>query len=1388
MQNISTATRRRIQRKGYKEEAYPMPHLLVVQVESFRQFLQADVPPERRRDEGLQAVFKEMFPIEDIHGRYSLEFISYEVGSPKYTVEEAKEKNLTYSIPIWANLELVVKDPEEKDPDRAVKHRIRQRVYLCDLVAMTPNGTFIVNGTERVVVNQLHRSPGVYFQKGERGSAAYSALLVPYRGPWIDFSIDSQKVLGVTISKRRKIPITRLLKALVYKDTGDIVEMIFAHYPVDLNTVRPGTRISRPVYSPRAKERAVSQLEPGRFVNVREISDDQTGEVLVPPMTLLTREHLRLLKAHRVQRIKVQEMLYPADTVLSEEDLERLRENDVYEVYISPIQELDPRRMEPGKYVTVNDVIHPKTGEVLIPVLSLLEEDALEYLKGEGVETVKVLPKDFPGLDVLMATTKLDRIKDIEGAIGNLYRTLRYTPPKSLEEAKTYVRDFFMSKARFFLGRVGRFKLNSRLNLDLPGNQDTLDLEDILAIVRRLIKLYVGEEREDDVEDISNRRVRRVGELLAEQFRIAFQRLGRVIKERMLLERDANLTPRKLANPRIVTGSIQAFFVGDRLSQFLDQTNPLAELTHKRRLSALGKGGLTRETAGFEVRDVHPSHYGRLCPIETPEGANIGLITSLTTYARIDELGFITTPLRRVKRGRVTDEVVDMDPLEEAKYRIASADTPYDPKTGKILQKMVWVRHRGGYPMVRPEEVDFMDVSPRQVLSPSAALIPFIEHDDANRALMGSNMQRQAVPLIQPDPPLVGTGLEHKIAVNSGAALVAQRAGVVKEADAFRIVIETTEEVEDALDPLKGRLDIYELRKFERSNQNTSVHQKPLVKPGDRVERGDVIADGPATSQGELALGKNLLVAFMPYFGYNFEDAIVVSERVLKEDLFTSIHILEYKVEVRETKLGPEEVTRDLPNVSEDMVKDLDEYGIVRIGAEVGPDDILVGKISPKGERELLPEEKLIYAIFSEKAKDVKDTSLRVPPGVEGVVVDVVVLSRKRDHDPLFKKVVRERLEKLERETAFAKRNLREGLQQRFVELLKNYKLRGDILDAEGNVLVPAGTRLTARILESLDPLAIQLPEDLISDKKRARTVFALLERAREILKDIEERAQRERNRIRRGDELPPGVIQLIKVYVAQKRKLQVGDKLAGRHGNKGVVARIAPAEDMPFLEDGTPVDIVLNPLGVPSRMNVGQILETILGWAAKEKGIYYATPAFEGFSTEEIRKELEEAGLSPNGKVWVRDGRTGERLAYPVTVGYIYMMKLIHMVEDKVHARAVGPYSLITQQPVGGKSHFGGQRFGEMEVWALEAHGAAYTLQEMLTVKSDDIQGRNRLYKALRNGEEPPEPGLPASFSVLLHTLRGLGLDIEIITDKGEKKAPVSEKTEQTGVTERGH
>ncbi len=1255
----------KIKRKGAKEEKYEMPNLLVIQIESFKEFLAEEINPEERGKKSLHGVFKESFPIEDIHNRYVLDYVNYEVGKPKFTEKESIEKSMTYSVPLWANLRLLVKNDESGE----LEEQITQKVYLGEIPYMTTRGTFIVNGVERVVVSQLHRSPGVYFTIDTKGAPVYKALLVPARGPWIDFTIDGNKNFAVTVSKRRKIPVVRLLRALA--------------------------------------------------------KVDEEGNITDIPLP----EVLKKLVEHKTHTVS---------------DIKNLKDKD--------------------NLVILDDLIDKDTGEIIKEAPFALGDITQEQLSRSAYKELAVANSQEESCDIILATLNQDRIKDENSAIGNVYRTLRYTPPpEDKREVIEYIRSVFFSPTRFLMGEVGRFKLNRRLGLKTSLDVDTLREDDLIQITRHLIDFYKGKEREDDLDDLSNRRVRRVGELLYEQFKIAFARLGRVIKERMLLDRDANLSPRKLVNPRLITSSLIAYFTGDRLSQFLDQNNPLSELTHKRRLSALGRGGLTKETAGFDVRDVHPSHFGRLCPIETPEGQNIGLISSLTTYARIDKYGFIKTPLRKVKNGVLQNEVIELTSYEEQNFKIAPADTDVDPETGKIVQKEVWVRYGGTYPLVKSQEVDFIDVSPRQLISPSASLIPFLSHDDANRALMGCNMQRQAVPLLKTEPPIVGTGMESKIAYDSGAVIIARNAGTVREVDASRIVIEPVSRKTKHL--LEETVDIYELTKFKKSNQNTIIHQKPIVKPGDVVKAGDVIADSSATSGGELALGKNLLVAFVPWYGYNYEDAIVISENVLRHDDFTSLHILEFEVEVRDTKLGPEEVTKDLPNVPGDALKNLDVNGVVRIGSEVKPEDILVGKVSPKGEKELSPEERLIYAIFSEQAKEVRDTSKRVPPGVEGVVVDVVILSRKKD-DPLSLRMIRERKNRAETQTSSIRKTLRHRLQGILKKLLDKEKILEDIKYKDGKIFLKKGTLVDGDVFYSFDPLRLDFPEKIVDDEQKNEKVQYFLGDARQVDKNILDKLEFELNQIERGDELPIGVRQLIKVYVAQKRKLQLGDKISGRHGNKGIVAKIAPIEDMPFLDNGTPVDIVLNPLGVPSRMNVGQIMETILGWAGKELGKYYAAPAFEEFKFSEIQKELKKAKLPLTGKTALRNGKTGEYFDSEVTVGYMYMMKLIHMVEDKVHARAIGPYSLITQQPVGGKAHFGGQRFGEMEVWALEGYGAAYTLQEMLTYKSDDEKGRNRLYQSIIKGEEPPEPGIPASFEVLIKHLKGLGLEVELETE----------------------
>ncbi|HOK23158.1 MAG TPA: DNA-directed RNA polymerase subunit beta [Candidatus Hydrothermia bacterium] len=1262
----------KIIRKGYKPEKGEMPNLLFIQLDSFRRLLSEGVGREARPIGSLEYIFREYFPVTDKNNVYKLEYLDYTTGVPRFNPEECKEKSLTYSVPLKVRFRLLKKNPETKEFEESVT----QEVYMGEIPYMTDSGTFVINGVERVLVSQIHRSPGVYFEIEEKGTVTYRALLVPYRGPWVEFNIDGNRNLTVTVSKRRKIPVTRLLRAL----TGMSMSQVF-----------------------------------GMFLQKRSLTLD----------------------------------------------------------------ELD----ENGDYIITDDVVDTKTGEVIFEALTEIDSSIIKELKERKIRKIEVFDLNTLEASILYTTYRQDRLKKEVDAIGNIYRTLKFSqPPANIEEAREYIRSFFLKETYFYLADVGRYKLNLRLYQNQKRTATTLTIEDIVEIIKRLIDLYKGEEKEDDVDDLSNRRIRSVGELLYEQVREAFARkLIRNITEKMLsISEESRIVPKNLIDPKVITNTLINYLMRERLSQFLDQTNPLSELTHKRRISALGKGGLTRETAGFEVRDVHPSHYGRLCPIETPEGQNIGLISSLTTYAKVDEMGFIRTPLRVVEDGRVTEKTVDLSPIDEKDAYIASADTEYDPVTGLIKDEKVWVRAKDGYPMVPREKVNYIDISPRQVVSPSASLIPFLENDDALRALMGCNMQRQAIPLIDPEPPIIGTGMEGKVARDSGTLVIARNSGTVVYVDANRIVVRVSKK-RKKISRFEEELDEYNLVKFRRSNQNTLINMRPLVKIGEKVKAGDVLADASATKNGELALGKNVLIAFLPWYGYNYEDAIVVSENILKNDTFTSLHILEFEVEVRETALGPEEVTVDIPGVKDDDLRNLDHFGIIRIGAEVKPRDILVGKVTPKGEEEELPPEKKLLLTVAGYEQEVKDTSKRVPPGVSGYVVDVVVLTKTKN-DPLSLSVIKDRKEKAEKRAQEEKRMMRARLRDFIAELLLDEVLIEDLKTRDGKVVLPKGTVISRDIIDELifenkidlERLNYDVP---VIELEKLERIRGLIADSQNKEREINERLSIKFDEIERGDELPPGVNQLIKVYVAQKRRLEVGDKITGRHGNKGVVAKIAPVEDMPFLEDGTPVDVVLSPLGVPSRMNVGQILETILGWAGKVKGEYYATPVFEGMSVEDIKKEMEEAGLTFPGKVKLRDGRTGEEFHYPVTVGYMYIIKLIHMVEDKLHARAIGPYSSITQQPVGGKSHFGGQRFGEMEVWALQAHGAAYTLQEMLTIKSDDIDGRNILYKDLQLGKRPKEPGIPASFNVLLNHLKGLCLDVELKTVEGKSRQNLREK-----------
>ena len=1205
-----------------RKTSFEMPHLLEIQTESYEQFMRSSI----------KKIFDEQFPVSDIHNRYQLVYNSHRLGPAKYSVQEAIEKGVTYAAPLKVAFRLVSK--EENGELRTV---VEEEIYLCDLPLMTHRGTFIINGVERVVVNQIHRSPGVYFS--EEG-AEYSTMIIPYHGQWIEFIVDHLNIFYAILDRRRRLLGTTFLKSLGYEKNEEIIKLFFPIKDVDLRDAK--------------------------------------------------------------------------NSFLAE---------------------------------TVED------GENILSSGELLDDSNYEFVTHKGMKKIKVIDSHDVGVTILTNTLKKDKTTSKEEAARKIYTLLRSMPPPTLDIATNYINNIIFDKNHFDLGEVGRFKLNMCLGTTKHANDALFEVEDLIQILRKLFKFVNGDIPSDDIDHLGNRRVRRVGELLETQFKLAITQLIQNIKERASLMDESALSPQDLLNPHLVSNIINKFFTTSQLSQFMEQTNPISEMTHKRRISSLGLGGLTRQTAGFEVRDVHYSHYSRICPIETPEGPNIGLISSLASFAKIDKYGFLVAPYWIVEAGHVKDKVVFLRPDEEDLHTIAQANTPID-KSGKILTDQVLCRRKGDFPMVAPREVDLMDVSPEQVFSPTAALIPFLENDDADRALMGSNMQRQAVPLINPDIPLVGTGMEERIARNSGNLLLAEEEGKVEYVDANRIIIENN----------KGIKKRYQLAKFLRSNQNTCIHQKPLVQVGQKVKKGDVLTDGYATKEGVLALGKNVVVAFMPFLGFNFEDAVVVSERLVKNDTFTSVHVIECDCEVRETKLGPEEVTRDIPGVPDFLIKDLDEFGIVRIGAEVGPDDVLVGKITPKGETELTPEERLMRAIFVEKATNVRDTSLRVEAGVEGVIIDVKVLTR-RTTDPLAKYVMDEREKRFKDEFTLLYKEalaLRNGL-------LKNTVFgetaASTIRDEKGKVLLRKGSAFDDEFFNGLVATRIAADEKYTDSSKINEKVEKIVLEGEENLLRISADQKTEEDKLLRGDELPYGVLMVVKIFIAQKRKIAVGDKMAGRHGNKGVVAKIMPEEDMPFLADGTPIDIVLNPLGVPSRMNVGQVLETHLGWAADKLKFYAVSPVFNGATVNEIKEKLKAANLPEDGQVILRDGRTGLQFDSKVTVGHMYMLKLIHMVDEKMHARSSGPYSLITQQPLGGKAQFGGQRLGEMEVWALEAYGAAYTLQEMLTVKSDDVEGRAAMYEALIRGKNPPRPRAPASFNVLLKELQGLCFNVTFET-----------------------
>ena len=1361
--------RKRIRKQfGSIPEVAEMPNLIEVQKSSYDDFLMVKEPAGGRAEQGLQAVFRSVFPISDFSGRATLEFVRYEFEAPKYDVDECQQRDMTFAAPLKVKLRLIVFDVNEETGAKSVKDVKEQDVYMGDMPFMTPNGTFIINGTERVIVSQMHRSPGVFFDHDRgrthaSGKLLFAARIIPYRGSWLDFEFDAKDIVYVRIDRRRKLPVTTLLYALGMDDE----EILSAFYKSI--TVKESKRGWKVPFSPD-KMRGMTPSS--------DLTDARSGEVVAKAGEKITAKRARELAEEGLK-----EVLFNA--------------NDLA-----------------GRYLA-EDIVNMETGEIYGEAGEELTAKLLEALKEAKVKEFPILDIDHVTVGAFIRNTlNIDKNSNHEEALMDVYRVMRPGEPPTLEAATNLFNGLFFDSERYDLSAVGRVKMNMRLDLKADDTVRTLRKEDILAVIKTLVDLRDGKGEIDDIDHLGNRRVRSVGELMENQYRLGLLRMERAIKERMSSVDIDTVMPQDLINAKPAAAAVREFFGSSQLSQFMDQTNPLSEITHKRRLSALGPGGLTRERAGFEVRDVHPTHYGRICPIETPEGPNIGLINSLATFARVNKYGFIESPYRKVDKGKVTDEVAYLSAMEEARYHVAQANAEIDAK-GKLTGDLITCRFSGDVLLVSPDKVDYIDVSPKQLVSVAAALIPFLENDDANRALMGSNMQRQAVPLIKAEAPLVGTGMEEVVARDSGAAIAARRTGVVDQVDATRIVIRATEET----DPSKPGVDIFRLRKFQRSNQNTCINQRPLVTVGDHVHAGDIIADGPSTDLGDLALGKNVLVAFMPWMGYNFEDFILLSERVVCDDIFTSIHIEEFEVMARDTKLGPEEITRDIPNVSEEALRNLDEAGIVFIGAEVNPGDILVGKITPKGESPMTPEEKLLRAIFGEKASDVRDTSLRLPPGVNGTVVEVRVFNRHGvEKDERAMAIEREEIERLAKDRDDELQILDRNVYARLKSALMGKEA------AKGPKNARKGTIISEEVLGELP--RSQWWEIGLTDDAAMSEVEAIGKQYEDAKKSLERRFVDKVDKLQRGDELPPGVMKMVKVFVAVKRKIQPGDKMAGRHGNKGVVSMIVPVEDMPYLEDGTHVDVVLNPLGVPSRMNVGQILETHLGWACRglgriidealqkfhesgqakalrdtlgdiygkdgnnfaklkdadvvalseklKNGVPVATPVFDGAREPEIVEMLQKAGFDTSGQVTLYDGRTGEPFDRKVTVGYKYLLKLHHLVDDKIHARSIGPYSLVTQQPLGGKAQFGGQRFGEMEVWALEAYGAAYTLQEMLTVKSDDVAGRTKVYEAIVRGDDTFEAGIPESFNVLVKEMRALGLNVELVNSEA---AAVSEE-----------
>ncbi len=1382
----SLTERMRIRRSyGRISAAVNMPNLIEVQRNSYELFLQRETKANKRTKSGLQGSFQSVFPVTDYTETAMLEFVKYEFEDPKYDQEECQQRGATWSAPLRATLRLTVWDTDEDTAVRSIRDIKEQEVFIGDMPLMTENGTFIINGTERVIVSQTHRSPGVFFDHDDGRSHAsgkylFAARIIPYRGSWLDFEFDPKDIMQVRIDRRRKLPLTTMLMALDSEETaakrekaakkGEILEPSEAE-GMSSQEILTYFYATQKVTAIRKGWKVPFDIDKAQGTTAyHDLLDPKTGEIVVKAGRRITTRLIKQLK------------------------------EDKFTHYLLSHEEMA------GRYLAA-DHINPETGEVLAEAGAEIDENIMVAIREAKLKSIEILDIDGHTRGPWIRNTLMaDRNTNREEALIDIYRVMRPGEPPTVEAAEALFNGLFFDLNRYDLSAVGRVKMNARLGFETDDSIGILRREDILRTVQILHDLKDGKGEVDDIDHLGNRRIRSVGELMENQVRIGLLRMERAIRERMGTVDIDTAMPHDLINARPVAGAIREFFGSSQLSQFMDQTNPLSEVTHKRRLSALGPGGLTRERAGFEVRDVHTTHYGRICPIETPEGPNIGLINSLATYARINKYGFIETPYRRVKEGKLTDDVEYMSAIEEGKYIIAQANSELSAK-GELIEELVNCRQAGEHVLVPPSEVDLIDVSPKQVVSVAASLIPFLENDDANRALMGSNMQRQAVPLLRPEAPLVGTGMEATVASDSGAAVTAQRDGIVDQVDATRIVVR-------AIDQKTGRtagVDTYNLRKYTRSNQNTCINQKPLVKEGQLLKAGDIIADGPSTDLGELALGKNVLVAFMPWNGYNFEDSILISERIVRDDVFTSIHIEEFEVMARDTKLGQEEITRDIPNVGEEALRNLDEAGIVYVGAEVKAGDILVGKVTPKGESPVTPEEKLLRAIFGEKASDVRDTSLRLPPGEEGTVVDVQVFNRRGvEKDERALAIERHEIEALARNRDDERTILERSFTTRLHELLLDQKV------VSGPSGLKKGSTITSDIFS--DYTAAQLAKINVEDEKIMRAVEDLRGEFEEAVASLQKRFEDKVDKLQRGDELLPGVMKMVKVFIAIKRKLQPGDKMAGRHGNKGVISRILPQEDMPFLEDGTPVDICLNPLGVPSRMNVGQILETHLGWAGsnlgqqvgkvldevhqgeksieelretlnwayQDKGIKkdiknlenidvleladnlrggvpIATPVFDGANESHINEALERAGLPTSGQVHLIDGRTGEYFARPTTVGYIYMLKLHHLVDEKIHARSTGPYSLVTQQPLGGKAQFGGQRFGEMEVWALEAYGAAYTLQEMLTVKSDDQAGRTKVYEAIVRGEDNFEAGIPESFNVLVKELHALTLDVDL-------------------------